>query len=818
MQYTAKNIASIISENGKLNNSDAVIEFLCIDSRSISFPEKSLFFALKTTHKDGHDFIKDVYEMGCRNFVVENSFNTTEYENANFFKVEKVMDALQEIAKQHRQKFDLKVIGITGSNGKTIVKEWLNQMLANDFNIVRSPASYNSQIGVPLSVWQIEAENNIGIFEAGISTINEMKKLEEIIKPTIAVLTNLGSAHKEGFENDREKLKEKIQLFFNAGTVIFCGDNDIVRTEILNIYKKKKITWGVNYDNELQILNISKEKANTTIHFQFENEKGSITIPFIDDASIENIITCCCVVLSLNYSIKELQTLATKIHPVAMRMQYYQAIQECTVINDSYSFDLNSFLIALNFLDRQLQKNKTVILSDLPKALFHQQEYKTVLEYLNSHNIYKCIFIGEQWNLMLKQTDLKFNFLFSHFLTTNDFLENVNISDFKKEAILLKAARSFQFEKINQLFELKVHQTILEINLTAVTFNLKTVQSKLKTGVKLMVMVKAFGYGSGSVDIAQLLQFHKVNYLGVAYTDEAMELRKAGIHLPIMVMNVDEQSFKSIIQYNLEPEIFSFEILHSFIKYLSSVGVKQYPIHLKIDTGMHRLGFLKSEINKLIEILVKNNSIQIRSVFSHLVASEDNRFDDFTLQQKSEFEEICKTLENKIQYAFIKHISNSAAIQRHTNMQFDMVRLGIGLYGIDTDSEFKKVLRLKTTIAQIKRVKKNESVGYGRSGIVKKDSVIATIRIGYADGFSRLLGNGVGQVFIKNKLAKVIGNVSMDMCMIDVTDIENICLNDEVEIFGDYISIQQFAKWQNTIPYEALTSIGQRVKRIYYEE
>lgn len=818
MQYSAQYIASIISNNSELINLNAVVEFLCIDSRKISFPEKSLFFAIKATHKNGHEFIKDVYEMGCRNFVVEKTFSCNEYSNANFFKVDNVIYALQKIAKHHRQKFNIPIIGITGSNGKTIIKEWLNQMLCNDFDIARSPASYNSQIGVPLSVWQINEANNLGIFEAGISTIDEMGNLEEIIKPSIGVFTNLGMAHKEGFKDDLEKVREKSKLFVNANSIVYHGDDEVVKTEFLNLKKKKKISWGFKAGNEFKILGIIKETSSSKIYFEFENNKSEISIPFIDDASIENIISCCCVVLILNYTVKDLQVLISKIHPVAMRMQYYQAIQQCTVINDSYSFDLNSFLIALNFLDKQLQKNKTVIISDLPNAFYHQQEYKTVIEYLNSHNISKCVFIGNEWSLFFNKTELKFNFKFSHYSATNDFLRNVKLSDFSNEAILLKAARNFQFEKINQLFEIKVHQTILEINLSALTYNLKTIQSKLKPGVKLMAMVKAFGYGSGSVDVAQLLQFNKVNYLGVAYTDEAIELRKAGIHLPIMVMNVDEQSYKSIVQYNLEPEIFSFEILQEFTKYLNDEGIKQYPVHLKIDTGMHRLGFLKSEINNLVEVLLSNQAIQIKSVFSHLVASEDEQFDDFTLKQKNEFAEICKYLEEKLQYNFIKHISNSAAIHRHSDLQFDMVRLGIGLYGINTEGDFKKVLKLKTTIAQIKKVGKGETIGYGRSGVLKKDSVIATIRIGYADGFSRLLGNAVGHVFVKNQLASVIGNVSMDMCMVDVTHIENIGLNDEVEIFGDHISVQQLAEWQKTIPYEALTSIGQRVKRIYYEE
>lgn len=818
MEYSAKNIATILNIQDSLKNENANVEFLCIDSRKISFPNKSLFFAINTSLRNGHSFINDVYLKGCRNFVVEKSFNSNDFTEANFFKVNNVIEALQKLVSHHRSQFNIPIIAITGSNGKTIVKEWLNQMLAQEFNIVRSPASYNSQIGVPLSVWQINKNNNLGIFEAGISTKNEMQHLTSIIKPTISVLTNIGTAHHEGFENLQEKLQEKLKLFSTADVIIFPGDNELIYNACSEFKNKTKLSWGYNRINNFRILKIEKNTSSSTLTFLFNHQESSFSIPFIDDASIENAITCCCVVLSLNYSVSDLQKLILEIHPIAMRMQYYKAINNCTVINDSYSFDVNSFLIALNFLDKQLQQNKTVILSDLPNDNYLQPDYQIVINYLNSHAITKCIFIGQEWEKFFNSYPEKINFAFSHYTSTKQFINQVKIQEFKNEAILLKAARSFEFEKINQLFELKVHQTILEINLTAVTHNIKQVQSKLKPGVMLMAMVKAFGYGSGSVDVAQLLQFHKVHYLAVAYTDEAIELRKSGIHLPILIMNVDAHSFKSIIQYHLEPEIYSFEILHSFIKHLQADGITHYPVHIKIDTGMHRLGFMNNEIDDLCEIIKNQNSIQVKSVFSHLVASEDEKFDDYTFTQKKVFDTICTQIETHLQYTFIKHISNSAAIFRHENLQLDMVRLGIGLYGIGLDSSLRNVLKLKTTIAQIKKVKKGECIGYGRKGVLNRDSKIATIRIGYADGFHRSLGNSVGKVFIKNQVVPVIGNVSMDMCMVDVTDLLDVQITDEVEIFGNHILIEQFSDWQGTIPYEALTSIGQRVKRVYYEE
>lgn len=818
--YSIEEIAGILQAKAIIKKQGEKISYLLTDSRRVAFPTSSLFIALHSERRNGHDFIGDVFEQGVRNFIVEREDEAEAFE-ANFLLVENTLKALQQLAAYHRSTFHYPVVGITGSNGKTIVKEWLYQLLSPCYNIIRSPRSYNSQIGVPLSVWQMGNRHNLGLFEAGISERGEMEILAQIIRPTVGVLTNIGEAHKEGFNNIEEKAREKFRLFDDAETVICNGDDFVVQQTIPNNHHYKIFSWGRKRENEVVILSVHKIPPATVIHFIYEKKEFEVTIPFTDDASIQNAFTCLCVMLYLNIDISVVQKRIKELHAVEMRLQLVQAINGSSLINDSYSFDISSFTIALDFLLQQHQYPfKTVILSDLPGKA-EDSLYADVATMLEVKNIMHAIAIGEKWQR--KQQLLSSKIAITEFYrTTEDFLHHFHNNQFKNEAILLKGARTFAFERIVSVLEKKVHQTVMEINLTAMAHNLKQYQSQLRAGTKLMAMVKAFGYGSGSAEIGNLLQFHKVDYLAVAYTDEGVDLRKANIRLPILVLNVDEAAFDALIENNLEPELFSFEIFKAFDNYLQKQGLQQYPVHLKIDTGMHRLGFEEKDLSELSILLRSNHRIAVKSVFSHLAASEDPNEDAFTQQQVNVFNRCCKKLEEILAYPFIKHIANSAAIFRHTNTQLDMVRLGIGLYGIDSSAEhhldLQTVCTLKTTVAQLRQVKAGDTIGYNRRGKVARDSLIATIRIGYADGFSRKLSNGIGHVYIKDKTAPVIGTVCMDMTMIDVTDIEGVQEGDEVEIFGANIPVQQVAQWCKTISYEILTNINQRVKRVYVEE
>ncbi|MFC4232191.1 bifunctional UDP-N-acetylmuramoyl-tripeptide:D-alanyl-D-alanine ligase/alanine racemase [Parasediminibacterium paludis] len=823
MPYSIKHIAQIISASCAVLE-EASIVYLLIDSRKIVFPETSLFFALTGPRRDGHSYIHEVYKRGVRNFVVSQKIDTTLYPNANFLLVNDVLKALQTLASHHRSQFHYPVIGITGSNGKTIVKEWLYQLLQGEENIVRSPRSYNSQVGVPLSVWQMQRQHTLGIFEAGISTVGEMEALANIIQPTIGILTNIGEAHSEGFANDEEKLKEKLQLFTHCQQLVYCKDalptgNNI---EALLNPSIQLFSWSKKDIATVQITSETRLLNQTEIFILYQEKSFSIFIPFTDTASIDNAISCICVMLLKGFEIATIQSRLLQLQPVEMRMQLKKGVNNTYILNDSYSNDLSSLSIALDYLKQQSgSANTTVILSDILQAgIADDKLYVMVANELQQRHIHRFIGIGK----VISKYHVVFNNIqqTSFYNTTDDFLQQATHHQFSNDYILLKGARVFAFERINHWLEQKVHQTVMEINLSAMVHNVKQYQQKLLPTTKLMAMVKAFSYGSGSVEVARLLQFHKVDYLAVAYADEGVDLRKAGITLPIMVMNVDEAGFDALVDYNLEPEIYSFNIYNSFQQYLFQQGIQQFPIHIKFNTGMNRLGFEVDDVEILAKQLVKQQTFVVKTVFSHLVASESAEHDGFTQHQAILFNTACAVLEQQLPNRFIKHLANSSGIFRHPNLQYNMVRLGIGLYGVDsangTELHLQPVATLKTTIAQIRTVKANDTVGYNRKGKVLRDSKIATIRIGYADGFNRQLGNGVGKVWLHHQLAPVIGNVCMDMVMIDVTDIVNVQEGDEVEVFGKHLPIQQVAVWCNTIAYEVMTTISQRVKRVYIEE
>lgn len=796
MTYTVSHIAGIIGAQTRIV-SDTRVEQLLLDSRRVLSPPVSLFFALKGPRRDGHRFIGDLYKSGVRNFVVSDSVETSQYPEANFLFVPDTLSALQQLAASHRSQFKIPVIGITGSNGKTIVKEWLYQLLHPDFRIVRSPKSYNSQVGVPLSVWQMDEQHTLGIFEAGISQPGEMEKLEKIIQPTIGILTNIGEAHSEGFISPQQKEEEKRILFRHA-----------------------------TLPARLAIKNIWKESGHTVITAhspRYIGETIGIDIPFTDEASIQNAVTCWELMLMLGYENKVVRERMLHLTPVNMRLELKKGINHCSLINDSYSADIDSLEIALNFLDQQSAgTKKTVILSDfLQSASPDEDLYRRVLEKLTKHGVSRFIGIGEKisyWFGLLAAGNISIELYPSTEQFTGEFLS----SKFREETILVKGARSFSFEKIVQLLELKVHQTVLEINLSSIVHNLKEYQRLLRPDIKVMAMVKAFAYGSGGAEIAGVLQYHKVDYLGVAYADEGVELRKAGIRLPVMVMNPEASAFDNITAYNLEPELYSFELLRAFDAFLQQEGLQHYPVHIEIETGMNRLGFDPEDIAELARQLHAGTSFRVQSVFTHLAASEEAAQDDFTMQQYKRFETAAAQLREKLNYPFIRHIANSAAVIRHPELQLDMVRLGIGLYGIDSAASgrlnLQTVATLKSTIAQLKKVSAGNSVSYNRKGLVQKDSVIATIRLGYADGYPRRLGNGRGSVWINGMRVPVIGTICMDMFMADVTDLPGVKEGDEVIIFGKPIPVQQLAEQAGTIPYEIMTGISQRVKRVYFEE
>jgi alanine racemase len=813
MTLSIHNIEKILHAK-KAGNSNSTIDNISIDSRSLQNNKNTLFFALVGPNNDAHIYISDLIEKGVQNFVVthipEEFFN-----KSTFFVVENTLDALQKYAAYHRSLFKFPVIGLTGSNGKTIVKEWLNFLLSPDFNITRSPKSYNSQVGVPLSVISINDKHNLGIFEAGISKINEMTQLEVIIKPTIGILTNIGSAHDEGFLNTNEKINEKLNLFKHANVLIYLKNSAV---DSLIDSKIKTFSWS--YSDEMADVLVTKRriKDKTSLQIRHGEANFEIKIPFQDEASIENSITCLMVLLHFNYDPATIRDRMQGLYQIEMRLMVKNGINNTTLIDDSYSSDFQSLKIALDFLESQTKyKNKTVILSDIfESGLSNKELYAKVAQLISSNNINRVIGIGETIAALQDQCTN-----FTSFKNTSDFFNNFNNLNFAHETILIKGARHFQFEVIAAALEEKTHETVLEINLNAISHNLSFFKSKLKPCTKMMVMVKAFGYGNGGFEIAKLLEHHKVDYLGVAFADEGISLKNTGIHLPIMVLNPEITSFSSIIQYKLEPEIYSFKGLNAFLKIANERKLNHFPIHIKLDTGMHRLGFEEENLAELISILKDNKLVTVKSILSHLATSDDLEHKEFANSQIDLFEKLSSKLMTELQIKPIRHLLNTSGISNFPEAQYDMVRLGIGLYGVSNDVEEQKYLEnvgtLKSIISQIRTIQAGESVGYGRRFIADKPTKIATIPIGYADGISRHWGNGVGFVIINNQKAAIVGSVCMDMLMVDITEI-NCKEGDSVIVFGESPTVTFMADQLQTIPYEILTSISQRVKRVFYRE
>lgn len=814
--YTISRIAAILAVPGFRQSQESLITHLVIDSRRLIDPEASLFFAI-TAQRDGHQFINDAYDNGVRNFVISDKKWLNSHPDANMLLVPDVLKALQQLAAHNREFYDPEIIGITGSNGKTIVKEWLYQLLAKDYNLVKSPKSFNSQIGVALSLWEIGQEHNLGIIEAGISRPGEMDALQAMIRPDIGILTNIGEAHAEGFSSAKAKLLEKLKLIKDTKIFIY---NPVYTFDLqpLSLPGAQKFSWSFNHAADLQVLSKESKDDKTLLRTMFKGQQYKCLLPFQDQASVENAVICWATLLALGYDAAESAVRLENLMMVSMRLELKTGINQCSVIDDSYSADISSLAIALDFLNLQNQhEQKLLILSDLYETGKRKASlYAEIADLLKQKQINHLIGIGKNISAYQDLFPAGCNF----YPSTQAFIADFPIMHFHNQSILVKGARVFEFEKISKLLTQKIHDTVLEIDLGAIANNLKFYRSKLKPGVKVMAMVKAFSYGSGSFEIANVLQYHHVDYLAVAYTDEGIALRNAGITLPIMVMSPEPSAFEAIVIHQLEPEIYNLQILQQFLEFLPE-GQKGFPVHLKIDTGMHRLGFEEPDIEQLLEILEATQKIRVNSIFSHLVASDDATHDDFTTHQLQLFNKISTEICGVLGYQPIRHISNTSAITRLPEAQFNMVRLGIGLYGFDAALQHNKGLQtvttLKTTVTQVRNVKAHESVGYSRRGIMARDGSIATVKIGYADGYSRMFGNGVGKMLIHGKLASTIGSICMDMSMLDVTGMD-VKTGDEVVVFNDILTIEMLANQINTIPYEILTNISQRVKRVYFYE
>jgi alanine racemase len=816
-QYTITKIKEIINAAGQITG-DYNITALLTDSRRITSASDALFFAL-SGRRNGHEFIAEAYAAGVRNFVVKQG-PEIKMPDANFLIVDNVLVALQTLAAYHRDQFKLQVIGITGSNGKTIVKEWLYQLMSADHNIVRNPKSYNSQIGVPLSLWQISDRNDLGIFEAGISTVGEMEHLEAMIKPGIGVLTHIGSAHDEGFESREQKIKEKLGLFKNCRLLIHNYDQLLGFEKDINA--AERFTWSRNFkEADLYVFSGTVISKNIYLRAKYKEQEIECLIPFTDTASFENAVTCWATMLAMGYSPAITDKRIERLNPVSMRLELKNGTHDCSIIDDTYNSDVQSLEIALNFLGQQNQhQKKTLILSDIfQSGLEEDILYSQVADMVKAKKIDKFIGVGEA----LFNRQLYFDVPEKHFFKdTASLLKQVAALKFQNEDILIKGSRSFEFERVSRVLVQKGHETVMEINLNTLLNNLNFYKSRLKPGVKVMAMVKAFSYGSGTFEVANMLQYNKVDYLAVAYTDEGISLRQGGITLPIMILNPEVSAFDKLDEYKLEPVIYSFDLFDDLIKYLQSAGIAKYPIHLKIDTGMHRMGFEGYEVETLCDMLEINNYVQVKSIFSHLSASEAAEHDEFTAKQIAVFEKAFKEIESTLGYKVIKHLSNTAGITRWPGIQYDMVRLGIGLYGVDAaipaaENGLQPIATLKTSVSQVKKVTAGDTVGYSRKGLIAKDGQIATVRIGYADGYLRVFGNGVGKMLINGTLVPTVGNISMDTCSLDVSHI-NVSEGDEVIVFNNVLRIEELASQIGTIPYEILTNISQRVKRVYFYE
>jgi len=803
-------------------NSHKPVMHLCNDSRKITHADTSLFIAIKGQFHDGHQFLEQAYAKGVRYFLIAVDATVPIHNDAAYILVDDTLQAMQNLAAHHRRKFHYPVIGITGSNGKTVVKEWLYQLLSPLFHIVKNPGSYNSQIGVPLSLWNMAKEHSLAIFEAGISKPGEMKNLASMIHPDIGIFTMIGDAHGENFSSVDQKIREKLQLFHSCHTLIYCRDHQAIH-EVIRAYEPLRgirfFTWSASQDADVRILTSRKESGKTVLQLQ-AGVSFEVSIPFTDEASVENAMQGIAAMVLLSVPADEIAHAVSGLQPVAMRLEMKKGINGCRVINDAYNADLDSVRIALQYLfELGSHHKKTLILTDIHQSgKPEKQLYKELSQLVNGYCFHRVMLIGT--------TIVKYKHLFQQvwnvFADTGKLLESLPSVEFRNEDILIKGARSFQLERLEAILVEKIHPTVLEINLNALAHNLNYYRSLLQPGTRLMAMVKAASYGTGEHEVAQLLQFYKTDYLAVAYTDEGIHLRQQGVTLPVMVMSPETDHYDRMAKFNLEPEIYNIRSLTRFVLFSRTTTEKIPAVHIKINTGMNRLGFDQHDLPSLVQLLRDNPQVKVASIFSHLAASDAAVHDAFTEIQIHRFDQACQFISQSLGYMPLRHILNTGGIERFPEAQYEMVRLGIGLYGVGATPQQSKYLmpvaRLKTVISQIRKVAAGQSVGYGRSTVCKKDTVIATVPVGYADGYRRSLSNGKGAMVVNGMLAPVVGRVCMDMTMLDVTGIE-ASEGDEVIIFGDELySLEKIAEAMQTIPYEVLTGISHRVKRVFVKE
>ncbi len=824
MKYHIEKIATLIGAR-RIGTADTLVGWVLTDSRSLCFPEETLFFALKSDRNDGHHYIAELYRRGVRSFVVEvlPREASAAYPDANFLKVTSTLAALQRLAERHRDEFDIPVVGITGSNGKTMVKEWLYQLLSPTMTVTRSPRSYNSQIGVPLSVWLMDESTDIALIEAGISMPGEMQALYDIIQPTIGILTSLGAPHGENFRSEEEKCMEKMQLFADAKVLIYDSDDTTVsRCVRKSAFRGEKIGWSRTSSSvPLYIYNVVDGDEGVTVYYRYKGEEGRYRLPFIDDASVVCSFACAAAALHLGLDTVTLDDRMSRLEPVAMRLEVKEGRGGCMLINDSYNSDINSLAIALDFMNRRPDRQghrRTLILSDIYKSdKSADRLYREVSELCVKRGVEKFIGIGREIKAQMAMIDVAEKYFFND---VSSFVESPVFASLSDELILIKGSRRFGFDHITELLEKKVHETILEVNLNAVVDNLNHYRSFMRPDTKLVCMVKADAYGAGAVEVAKTLQDHRVDYLAVAVADEGVVLRNSGITCNIMIMNPEMTAFKTMFDYDLEPEVYNFRLMDALIKAAEKEGITNWPVHIKLDTGMHRLGFdPEHDMDELITRLKRQNAIIPRSVFSHFAGADNDDFDSYSDRQFALFTEAADKLQAAFSHKILRHIDNSAGITHFPERQLDMCRLGLGLYGIDPRDNhiLNTVSTLKTTILQIRNVAVTETVGYSRRGVLERDSRIAAIPIGYADGLNRHLGRGRGYCLVNGRKAPYVGNICMDVAMIDVTDID--CREgDTVEIFGEHLPVTVLSDALDTIPYEVLTGISSRVKKVYYQD
>lgn len=828
MQFAIQEIITITAgRQMQTSNASHIINNFCTDSRRVRQADKSIFIALKTHVRDGHLFIESAYQKGIRCFLISKAdLDVSSFEGASFILVDDTLRAMQTIAAAHRLRYNIPVYGITGSNGKTIIKEWLALLFSNKEDVVKNPKSYNSQLGVALAVSGIQEHHSLALLEAGISEPDEMNYLQKMIQPDIGIFTTIGAAHGSSFSSIKEKIREKLILFKSSEKLFYCMDHDLVHEQVLtfllginpNIVLK---TWGEHEDADLKISSISKSLNTTIISAEYDEKNLVLELPYTDSAYIENALHCWLVLLDAKYKPNEIAPWFMQLPPVQMRLELLKGVNDCTLINDTYSSDLASLRIALDFLYEQKQHKKySLILSDILQHGKNDKIYEALSESLKQRPVDKLILIGDDLkkHTILFADSAKEVFNYDE---VNDFLQEFDIDCFENEAILIKGARRFMLERVVNRLEQNIHRTVMSINLSALINNVNTFKKKLLPKTKIMAMVKAFAYGSGSHEIASTLERHGVDYLAVAYVDEGILLRNKGVQLPILILNPELSSLDAMLHYDLEPEVYSIELLHQFEHRLSEFD-KTLSIHIKLDTGMHRLGVEEKDLDTFLAALTASSCFKVQSVFSHLAGSDEPSLMEFTKLQKAIFERMGEKIDQALGQHISKHIANSTGALHDADLQFDMVRLGLGLYGISNSplikNELQQISTLKTNISQIKHLSENETVGYGRAGILNRDSVVATLNIGYADGYARAFSNGKGKVLINGSLAPVVGNVCMDMIMVDITDIDKVKEGDEVIIFGDELAVTNLAQWIDTIPYEIIAGISQRVKRVFYQE